>query len=172
MKGPHAPPLRGSLPPEGVDPAWGGPAPDHRAPVTLADHEQRARELLDPAAWAYLCGGAADEITLRENREAWQRLNLRPRVLQPLAGGHTRQTLLGRTLAHPVLVAPMAFQRLAHPQGELASALAAAVLGAGYVLSTQASVPMEEVAPLVRGEAARGGRSGSSSTCKPIARTR
>lgn len=125
-------------------------------PVTLADHEQRARELLDPAAWAYLCGGAADEITLRENREAWQRLNLRPRVLQPLAGGHTRQTLLGRTLAHPVLVAPMAFQRLAHPQGELASALAAAVLGAGYVLSTQASVLMEEVAPLVRGEAARG----------------
>ena len=54
-------------------------------PSTLADHEQRARELLDPAAWAYLFGGAADEITLRENREAWQRLNLLPRVLQPLA---------------------------------------------------------------------------------------
>ena len=125
-------------------------------PSTLADHEQRARELLDPAAWAYLFGGAADEITLRENREAWQRLNLLPRVLQPLAGGHTRVDLLGRTLAHPILVAPMAYQRLAHPQGEQASALAAAVLGAGYVLSTQASVLMEEVAALVRSEAARG----------------
>lgn len=125
-------------------------------PSTLADHEQRARELLDPAAWAYLFGGAADEITLRANQQAWQDLRLRPRVLQPLAGGHTRVDLLGRTLAHPILVAPMAYQRLAHPQGELASALAAAVLGAGVVLSTQASVLLEEVAPLVQGEPARG----------------
>ena len=125
-------------------------------PVTLADHEQLAQQGMDPGAWAYLCGGAADEITLRENMDAWQRLTLRPRVLQPLAGGHTRLTLLGRTLAHPILVAPMAYQRLAHPQGELASALASAVLGTGYVLSTQASVLLEEVAPLVLGEPARG----------------
>ncbi|MFP8777650.1 alpha-hydroxy-acid oxidizing protein [Hydrogenophaga sp. RWCD_12] len=125
-------------------------------PVTLADHERLAQQGMEPGAWAYLCGGAADEITLRENREAWQRLQLRPRVLQPLAGGHTRLTLLGRTQAHPILVAPMAYQRLAHPQGELASALASAVLGAGYVLSTQASVLLEEVAPLVLGEPARG----------------
>lgn len=125
-------------------------------PVTLADHERLAQERMDPGAWAYLCGGAADEITLRENQAAWQRLQLRPRVLQPLAGGHTRLALLGRTLAHPILTAPMAYQRLAHPQGELASALAASVLGACVVLSTQASVPMEDVATLVLGEAARG----------------
>ena len=111
---------------------------------------------MDPGAWAYLCGGAGDEITLRENLAAWQRLRLRPRVLQPLAGGHTRLDLLGHRLAHPILIAPMAHQRLAHPQGELASALAASVLGAGYVLSTQASVPMEDVARLVLAEAARG----------------
>jgi 4-hydroxymandelate oxidase len=126
------------------------------APVTLADHERLAQERMDPGAWAYLCGGAADEITLRDNREAWQRIRLRPRVLRPLANGHTRRELLGRTLEHPLLVAPMAYQRLAHDQGELASALAAAVQRAGYVLSTQASVPMEDLAKLVLDEPSRG----------------
>lgn len=125
-------------------------------PVTLEDHERLAKERLDRGAWAYLFGGAADEITLRANRTAWQRLQLRPRVLRPLAGGHTRRTLFGREMAHPLLVAPMAYQRLAHPQGELASALAASVLGLGQVLSTQASVPLEDVARLAHGEAARG----------------
>lgn len=125
-------------------------------PVTLGDHERLAREHMAPDIWAYLCGGAADEITLQDNRAAWQRLQLRPRVLRPLSGGHTRCTLLGRELAHPLLVAPMAYQRLAHPQGELASALAASVMGLGYVLSTQASVPLEDVARLAHGEAARG----------------
>ena len=65
-------------------------------PVTLEDHERLAKERMAPDIWAYLCGGAADEITLRDNRAAWQRLQLRPRVLCPLAGGHTRRTLLGR----------------------------------------------------------------------------
>jgi 4-hydroxymandelate oxidase len=124
--------------------------------VNLADHEAHATTLLDPQALAYFNGGAADEITLRENVLAWQRIPLLPRVLRPLAGGHTRVTLLGRTLAHPILIAPMAYQRLAHPHGELATALAAAVLGAGLVLSTQASTPLEAVAQVVLGEADRG----------------
>jgi 4-hydroxymandelate oxidase len=124
--------------------------------VTLADHERHAQERLDPGAWAYLFGGAADEITLRDNEAAWQRLRLRPRVLRPLAQGHTRLALFGRTLEHPILMAPMAYQRLAHPHGEQASALAAAMQGAGYVLSTQASVPMEDIASLVLGEPGRG----------------
>ncbi len=108
--------------------------------VSLADHEQHARQQLDDNAWAYFSGGAADEITLRANRSAWDALPLWPRVLRPLAGGHTRVSLLGRTLAHPILLAPIAFQRMAHPDGELATAYAAAALGAGLVLSTQASV--------------------------------
>jgi 4-hydroxymandelate oxidase len=87
---------------------------------------------------------------------AWQRIALLPRVLRPLAGAHTRVELLGRTLAHPILVAPMAYQRLAHAHGEMATALAAAVLGAGLVLSTQASTPLEDVARLVLAESARG----------------
>ena len=124
--------------------------------VTLADHEQHARTQLDDNAWAYFSGGAADEISLRANRSAWDALPLWPRVLRPLAGGHTRVPLLGRTLAHPILLAPVAFQRLAHPDGELAMAYAAAALGAGVVLSTQASVSLESVAQAVLPDPGRG----------------
>ena len=124
--------------------------------VTLADHEQHARTQLDDNAWAYFSGGAADEISLRANRSAWDALPLWPRVLRPLAGGHTRVPLLGRTLAHPILLAPVAFQRLAHSDGELAMAYAAAALGAGVVLSTQASVSLESVAQAVLPDPGRG----------------
>lgn len=124
--------------------------------VTLADHEQHARTQLDDNAWAYFSGGAADEISLHANRTAWDALPLWPRVLRPLAGGHTRVPLLGRTLAHPILLAPVAFQRLAHPDGELAMAYAAAALGAGVVLSTQASVSLESVAQAVLPDPGRG----------------
>lgn len=124
--------------------------------VSLADHETHAQRVLGDAVWAYFNGGAADEITLRANQHAWQNLAFLPRVLRPLAGGHTRTALLGRTLAHPILVAPMAYQRLAHPAGELATALAASALGAGLVVSTQASTQMEDIAQLVLAEQDRG----------------
>jgi 4-hydroxymandelate oxidase len=124
--------------------------------ATLANHEAMAQTLLSEQASAYINGGAGDEITLRDNCAAWQRLALSARVLRPLAGGHTRIKLLGRMLAHPILVAPMAHQRLAHPQGELAVALAAAALGAGLVLSTQSSTRLEDVAPLYLREPDRG----------------
>jgi len=124
--------------------------------VSLADHEAHARTRLDDNAWAYFSGGAADELTLNANRQAWDALQLLPRVLRPLAGGHTRVQLLGRTLAHPILLAPVAYQTLAHPDGELATAHAAAALGAGLVLSTQAGVPLETVARAVLPEAGRG----------------
>ena len=125
-------------------------------PLTLADQAAQAERLLDPAVWAYLNGGAADELTLRANLTAWQRLPLWPRVLRPLGGGHTRSVLAGRELAHPILLAPVALQRLAHPDGERASALAAAAQGAGYVLSTQSSTPLETVAQAVLGDPGRG----------------
>lgn len=124
--------------------------------VTLADHEAHARTRLDDNAWAYFSGGAADEITLRANRDAWDSLQLSTRVLRDLVGGHTRVELLGRTLAHPILLAPVAFQRMAHPDGEIATAYAASMQGAGVVLSSQASMPMEHVAQAVLGEAQRG----------------
>ena len=124
--------------------------------VTLADHEAHARTRLDDKTWAYFSGGAGDEFTLRANCSAWNERLLNPRVLQPLAGGHTRVKLLGRTLAHPVLLAPVAYQRMAHAGGEVASAYAAAALGAGMVLSTQASFPLETVAEAIATDPNRG----------------
>lgn len=114
--------------------------------VNLADHEAAARRVLDDVAWAYLCGAAADQLTHQANAQAWQDIRLRPRVLQPLHHSHTRVKVLGHTLPHPLLVAPMAYQRLAHPDGERATALAASAQQAGLVLSTQASCLLEDVA--------------------------
>jgi len=128
----------------------------NQAPVNLHDHETLARAMLDEAAWAYFSGGAADEITLQRNTQAWQDIALRPRVLQDLKNGHTRTTLLGRQWPTPLLVAPMAHQRWAHPNGESAMALAAAAQGCGLVLSHQTSTPLQTVAKLVRTEPDRG----------------
>lgn len=124
--------------------------------VTLVDYEAHARQVLDDGAWAYFSGGAGDEITLRDNRLAWDDLRLQARVLRPLAGGHTRSTLLGRPLAHPILLAPVAYQRMAHPDGELATAYAAAAQSAGMVLSTQASISLEQVAQAMLSEPGHG----------------
>ena len=114
--------------------------------ATLADHEQLAQQRLDPKIWAYLCGAAGDELTHTSNVDRWRCMELLPRVLRPLAGGHTRIQLLGRERPHPILVAPMAWHRLAHPDGEIATALAAAALGAGLVVGTQSSCRLEDVA--------------------------
>jgi 4-hydroxymandelate oxidase len=124
--------------------------------VTLADHEAAARGSLDDNAWAYFSGAAGDGLTLRANRVAWDGIGLWPRVLRSLAGGHTQVELLGRTLAHPILLAPLAYQRLAHPDGELASALAASAQQAGFVLSTQSSVRLETVAQAIAADPGRG----------------
>jgi len=128
--------------------------------VNLADFEAPARARLDEQAWAYLNGGAADEITLRANRSAWDGIRLHPRVLRALAGGHTRVRLPApldaRELQHPILLAPIAYQRLFHADGELATAHAAAAQSAGLVLSAQASVAMEDVAAPMLADAQAG----------------
>ncbi len=124
--------------------------------VSLADHQAWAHQHVAPATWAYVQGGAANEHTLAANTAAWQHLPLHPRVLRRLDGGHTRTTLLGREWPSPLIVAPMAHQKLLHPHGEAATALAAAAQGAGFVLSTQSNTPMEDVVPLVRDDAGRG----------------
>ncbi len=111
---------------------------------------------MDAHAQAYFDGAAADQITLGANATAWQDWQLVPRVLRDLRAGHTRLTLLGRTLQHPILLAPVAYQRMAHTDGELAAAHAAAAQGAGMVLSMQASMPMEAVAHAM-GESATAG---------------
>ncbi|MGH8807760.1 MAG: alpha-hydroxy acid oxidase [Noviherbaspirillum sp.] len=114
--------------------------------AAVGDYERFARERLDDNAWAYLAGGSADEITLRDNRAAFDRMRMKGRVLTEVRGGHTRLELFGREYAHPILLAPVAYQRLFHPDGELASVLGAAAMGAGMVVSTLASTSLEDIA--------------------------
>lgn len=136
------------------------PSPDLQAippdVFCLADYERHASQNMPASAWAYLQGGAADEHTLQANARAWQTLSLVPRVLRRTAGGHTRTELFGRAMAHPLMLAPVAYQLLAHPEGEMGSALAAAAQEAGYVLSTQSSIPLEDIADATALDALRG----------------
>ncbi len=101
---------------------------------------------MEPAAWAYLTGGAADEITLRENEDAYAGMRISPRLFRDFSGANTRVELFGRVFAHPLFIAPMAFHRLFHPDGELATVLGASAMEAGMVVSTQATFPLEEIA--------------------------
>jgi 4-hydroxymandelate oxidase len=117
-----------------------------RPPITVADFEHAARGLIEPGAWDYYAGGAGDERSLADNLRAWDRIGLRPRILVDVASRDLSTTVFGRTLVHPVIVAPMAAHDLAHPDGERATARGAAAAGALYTLSTISSVPMEEVA--------------------------
>ena len=124
-------------------------APLQQIPADIAavgDYQAYARERMSEQAWAYLTGGAADELTLQDNRQAFDRLRLRSRVLQDLRGGNTRLRLFGQDYEHPIFVAPVAYQKLAHADGELACVLGASALRAGMVVSTQASIELETIA--------------------------
>ncbi len=114
--------------------------------ASVTDYESLARARVTEQVWAYVAGGAADEWTLHENCAAFQRLSLRTGVLRDLGGGNTRLTLFGQTFASPIFLAPVAYQRLFHPDGEIATALAASAAQACMIVSTQASVSLEEIA--------------------------
>jgi isopentenyl diphosphate isomerase/L-lactate dehydrogenase-like FMN-dependent dehydrogenase len=122
-------------------------------PPTISDFEQRAAELLPAGPHGYFAGGAGDEITLRDNVAAWQRLALRPRVMVDCADRDLTMTVLGRPLAHPLIVAPTAFHALATAEGEAASARGAAATGTLFCLSTLSTTGAAELA-----ERAPGGR--------------
>ncbi|MAM95049.1 alpha-hydroxy acid oxidase [Parvibaculum sp.] len=119
--------------------------------VCAADYEAPARERIEKGVWAYLNGAAADSLTLAENLTAFRRLRLVPRVLAELEGGHTGVELFGTRLAHPLLVAPVALQKLAHPDGEIATAMAASALGGAMVVSMEASTKIEDIAAAAPG---------------------
>ncbi|GET38578.1 alpha-hydroxy acid oxidase [Microseira wollei] len=115
-------------------------------PINLFEYETRAKEHLSQMALDYYASGAGDEITLRDNRAAFERYKLRPRMLVDVSQRDLSTKILGQTLPLPILIAPMAFQCLAHPEGEIATAKAAAKLGSTMVLSTLATKSIEEVA--------------------------
>jgi isopentenyl diphosphate isomerase/L-lactate dehydrogenase-like FMN-dependent dehydrogenase len=121
--------------------------------LNLDDYEAIARDRLDDKAWEYFRGGAGDETTLRENRSAFDRWKLRPRVLVDIGTVDTRTTVLGTEIPAPVLIAPVAMQKLAHPDGEAATARAAAAAGTIMALSTSASMRPGAVADAAPGGA-------------------
>lgn len=117
--------------------------------------EERAREQLPEAVFDYFAGGAGDELTLRENAEAWQRIWLRPRQMTGVGEADTSIELFGRRLAAPVVLAPVAAQRLVHPDGEVGAARAASAAGVPFTLSTRATADLAEVAEAMPEEASR-----------------
>lgn len=121
------------------------------AAYDLSDYEALARERLSAAVWTYLASGAGDELTLRWNREAYDRLRLMPRVLADFSKATTQVQLLGWTLDHPILLAPVAYHRLFHAEGERATAVGASAARAPLVVSTQASTSLEDIRAAGRG---------------------
>ncbi|MEQ4719289.1 alpha-hydroxy acid oxidase [Nonomuraea sp. B19D2] len=118
---------------------------------SLREFEAAARDRLEPAHYDYFAGGAGDEVTVRANEAAFERLVLLPRVLRGAAKLQTGVTLLGSRAAMPVLVAPTAFHRLADPEGERATARAAAAAETIMIVSMAATVAVEDVAAAAPG---------------------
>jgi L-lactate dehydrogenase (cytochrome) len=123
-------------------------------PVGPEDWEAAAEAKIDPGAFAYIAGGAGGEATVRANVEAFERRKLRPRML---AGNTVRDLsvdVLGTRAASPVFLAPVGVLTIAHPEGEVAAARAAAATGTPYVLSSAASSSIEQIAEAM-GDATR-----------------
>ncbi len=126
------------------------PGADGGPPVDIPDYARIAPAHLSRMAWEYIAGGAADELTTRWNHEAYERIRLRPRNLVDVSRLDTTVKLLGETLPLPLLLAPTAYHKLAHPDGELATVEGANRAGVAMVLSTYSNTPLEEVAARAR----------------------
>ena len=113
--------------------------------LSLPDFAELARDSITPAAWARVEGGAADEITLRWNREAYNQIRLRPRVLVDVSKLDTRVTLFGQELPFPILLSPAGGQGFVHEDGDLGVARGAGAAGAILIISSSASMPVEQV---------------------------
>ena len=141
-------PLRASEAPRSMpseQPSQAVSAGEARDAVSLFDFEPLAKAKMSHAAWEYVNGAAADEITVRWNREAYDRLRLRPQVLVDVSNLDTRVTLFGQEMPFPILIAPTASQRATHPDGELATVRAAGRCGTTMVLSTLSNTSVEDV---------------------------
>jgi 4-hydroxymandelate oxidase len=115
-------------------------------PTNLMEYEAQAKSLLPREYYDYYAGGAGDEVTLKENRAAFERIGIIPRVLVDVSTIDMSTTILSQPIRLPALIAPTAFHTLACPDGELATAKAAALAGTIMVLSTLSNTPLEDVA--------------------------
>ncbi len=121
--------------------------------LNLREFEPLAREALSPMIFDYYAGGANDDLTLHENEAAYQRIFLRPRVMTGIAQRSMNTTVLGQPMNAPILIAPMAYMMMAHADGEAAMARAAAKRGIHMVVSTSATVSLEDVVSAAPGGA-------------------
>ncbi|MFI0154950.1 alpha-hydroxy acid oxidase [Streptomyces lydicus] len=121
-------------------------APAAAEPLCLADVERAAAAVLPAAVRDFVAGGSGDESAQAANRTALDRVRLVPRVLNGVAEPDCAVDLVGTAAALPVAVAPMAYHRLLHPDGEFATARAARAAGVPFVVSTLSSCPVEEIA--------------------------
>ena len=124
---------------------------DKRDLVSVFDYEAAAREKLPKTAYDYYRSGANDEITLHENHAAYERIQLYPRVLIDISKPDISTRILGQDVKMPILVAPTAFHRMAHPEGEVATARASGQAGAIMIFSTLSNSSFEEVMPAATG---------------------
>lgn len=120
--------------------------------LSIADLRELARRRLPPAVFEFIDGGAEDEITLRDNRAAFERIRLVPRVLNDVSSPDLRSTIAGAPAQAPLVVAPMGSCVLGWPDADIAIAKAAASLGIPYTLSTMATTSIERMADAVQGE--------------------
>ena len=120
-------------------------------PINIAEYEDIARQRLHPAVWDYFSGGANDEVTLHENRAAFARIQLRPRVLVDVSRIDIATTLLGAPVTMPICVAPSAMHGAACADGECATAQAAGALGTLVAVSTESTRTLEEIAQAATG---------------------
>ncbi|MCC6175345.1 MAG: alpha-hydroxy-acid oxidizing protein [Chloroflexi bacterium] len=119
--------------------------------VSIEDLRQRARRRLPRALFDFVDGGGEDEVTLRENRTAFERITFRPRALVDVSRRDQRTTVLGQSLSTPIVLAPAGMPGLLWPRGEIEAARAAAHLGTIYTLPTRATCAIEDVADATRG---------------------
>lgn len=113
--------------------------------ATVSDFEPLAKKRMSHMAYEYVSGGAGDELTLRDNIEAFNRLRLHARVLVDVSQLDTRTTVLGQPLDFPILMAPTAYHRMVHPEGELATVRGAAKAGATMIASSFATTTIEDM---------------------------
>ena len=119
--------------------------------INVSDYEAPARERLDQGSWDFYMGGSDDEVTLRANRSAFERIRLRPRMLVDVSTCQTATTALGIPLRMPIMVAPTSYHGLAHPEAECATVRGAGQAGTLMVVSTAASRPLEDIAAAASG---------------------
>ena len=119
--------------------------------VNIFDYERLAQRRMDPGTWAYFAGGSNGEVTLRANRRAFECIQLRPRVLIDVSTIDMKTSILGIPVKMPILLAPVGFQGLAHPEGECAAARALGPTGSLMVVSTFSSRTLEEIAQAATG---------------------